>query len=76
MLLRMGGAAGGRGGRGGEAAAGPQFAIVSATAPVKPGEGALRLNDVEIHVDPLAEWKQMYHEVWRRGGAALPKAIM
>src|SRR5581483_1015188 len=66
MLLRMGGAAGGRGGRGGDAAAaGPQFVIVAANAPVKAGEGALRLNNVEVHVDPIAEWKQMYHEVWR-----------
>jgi tricorn protease len=66
MLLRMGGAGapGGRGGRGGTPA-GPQFVIVSATAPIKPGEGALRLNDVEVNVDPIAEWKQMYHEVWR-----------
>ncbi len=68
MLLRLvpgGGAAGGRGGRGGAAAAGPQYVIVSATAPLKPGEGALRLADVEVNVDPIAEWKQMYHEVWR-----------
>ncbi len=64
MLLRMGGGAGGRGGRGGAPAA-PQYVIVSATAPVKAGEGALRLNDVEVNVDPIAEWKQMYHEVWR-----------
>src|SRR6202451_3281267 len=67
MLLRMGGG-GGRGGRGAAtegAQAGPQYVIVSALAPVKAGEGALRLNDVEVHVDPLAEWKQMYHEVWR-----------
>lgn len=64
MLLRMGG--GGGGGRGGQgAAAGPQFVIVSASAPVRPGEGALRLSDVEVYVDPIAEWKQMYHEVWR-----------
>ena len=67
MLLRMGGGAGGRGGRGGgaEGAAGPQYVIVAANAPVKPGEGALRLNNVEVYVDPIAEWKQMYHEVWR-----------
>jgi len=65
MLLRMGGGgAGGRGGRGG-AAAGPQYVIVSATAPVKAGEGVLKLTDVEVNVDPIAEWKQMYHEVWR-----------
>ena len=66
MLLRMGGG-GGRGGRGGAAgaAAGPQYVIVSAAAPVKPADGALRLTDVEVNVDPIAEWKQMYHEVWR-----------
>ena len=43
----------------------PQYVIVSANAPVKPGEGALHMADMEVHVDPLAEWKQMYHEVWR-----------
>ncbi|MBZ5582083.1 MAG: PDZ domain-containing protein [Acidobacteriia bacterium] len=63
MLLRLGGGGGGRGGAG--APAGPQYVIVSATAPLKPGEGALRLSDMEVRVDPLAEWKQMYHEVWR-----------
>ncbi len=66
MLLRMGGGAGGRGGRGGGTpAAGPQYVIVPAATPVKPGEGALHLADVEVNVDPIAEWKQMYHEVWR-----------
>ncbi|MGA3188167.1 MAG: PDZ domain-containing protein [Bryobacteraceae bacterium] len=65
MLLRMGGGANGGGrGRGG-AAASPQYVIASATAPVKAGEGALRLTDIEVNVDPVAEWKQMYHEVWR-----------
>jgi tricorn protease len=67
MLLRLGGgAAGGRGGRG---AAGPaplpQYVILAANAPVKPGEGALRVADLEVNVDPRAEWTQMYHEVWR-----------
>jgi tricorn protease len=66
MLLRLAPAGtGGRGGRGGGEAAPPQYVIVSANAPVKAGEGALRLADLEVHVDPLAEWKQMYHEVWR-----------
>ena len=67
MLLRMagGGGRGGRGAAGAGAPAGPQYAIVSASAPYKPGEGALRLSDVEVNVDPVAEWKQMYHEVWR-----------
>jgi tricorn protease len=56
MLLRLGGGGG---------PSTPQYVIVSASAPVKPGEGVLRLADVEVQVDPVAEWKQMYHEVWR-----------
>src|SRR5579884_2210805 len=43
----------------------PQMAIVPANAPVKPGEGLLHLAGMEVRVDPKAEWKQMYHEVWR-----------
>jgi tricorn protease len=66
MLLRTGapGGAGGGGGRGAAPAA-AQYVIVSALAPVKPGEGAIRTADMEINIDPIAEWKQMYHEVWR-----------
>jgi len=43
----------------------PEYVIASATAPLKPGEGVLHLGDVEVKVDPPAEWKQMYHEAWR-----------
>ena len=43
----------------------PQYAIVSSAAPWKPGEGMLRLGGLQVKVDPRAEWKQMYHEVWR-----------
>jgi tricorn protease len=40
--------------------------VISATAaPPKPGEGVLKLDGMEAHIDPRAEWKQMYHEVWR-----------
>jgi tricorn protease len=39
--------------------------IVPATAAPKPGEGALKLDGLEVYVDPRAEWAQMYHEVWR-----------
>jgi tricorn protease len=66
MLVRIspgGGAAGG--GRGPATPAAPQYFIVPTATPMKPGEGALRLADVQVNVDPLAEWKQMYHEVWR-----------
>jgi tricorn protease len=68
MLLRTmpAGAGGGRGGRGGNAPeAPPQYVIVSALAPIKTGEGALHMADMEINIEPIAEWKQMYHEVWR-----------
>jgi tricorn protease len=34
--------------------------------PPKPGnEKALKTQDLEVRVDPPAEWKQMFHEVWR-----------
>jgi tricorn protease len=67
MLIRMAPpqAPGGGGGRGPGAATPPQYHIVSSATPVKPGEGALKLTEVMVNVDPLAEWKQMYHEAWR-----------
>ena len=43
----------------------PTWVIVPASAPVKPGDGALSLADMKMRVDPHAEWAQMYHEVWR-----------
>ncbi len=39
--------------------------IVATDAEVKPGDGALNLSAMEVRVDPRAEWKQMYQEVWR-----------
>jgi tricorn protease len=44
--------------------AGQWFIAGTAAAP-KPGEGALNLGELEVYVDPRAEWNQMYHEVWR-----------
>jgi tricorn protease len=44
---------------------GTRWAIsTTATAP-KPGEGTLKVDNIELFVDPKAEWKQMYKEVWR-----------
>jgi tricorn protease len=43
---------------------GPWFIAGTGAAP-KPGEGALKLGEMEVYVDPRAEWNQMYHEVWR-----------
>jgi tricorn protease len=39
--------------------------IVKSAGPVKPGEGAVKLDGLEVRVDPRAEWRQIYHEVWR-----------
>ena len=55
-----------RNGGGGEGnGAPPQWVIAPANTPVKGGEGVLKLAGMEVNVDPLAEWKQMYREVWR-----------
>jgi len=40
------------------------FIVPTAAAP-KPGDGALKLDGMEVYVDPRVEWNQMYHEVWR-----------
>ena len=39
--------------------------ITGTGATPKPGDGALKLDQMEVRVDPRAEWKQMYDEVWR-----------
>jgi tricorn protease len=44
---------------------GQSWFIAGTAAAPKPGEGALKLDDLEVYVDPRAEWNQMYHEVWR-----------
>jgi tricorn protease len=44
---------------------GNSWFITATAAPVKPGEGKLRTEDVEVRVDPRAEWEQMYRETWR-----------
>ncbi len=64
-IVRPGAAGAGRGAAANAPQAPPEYVIVSASAPLKPGEGALKLSDVEVNVDPLGEWTQMYHEVWR-----------
>ena len=43
----------------------PTYVIAPSDAPLKPGEGALSLDGLEVRVDPSAEWAQMYREVWR-----------
>jgi tricorn protease len=44
---------------------GPAWFIVPTAAPVKPGDGKIKTEEMEVYVDPRAEWTQMYREVWR-----------
>jgi tricorn protease len=39
--------------------------FITSTVTPKAGEGALKIDDLEVQVDPRAEWRQMYREVWR-----------
>lgn len=44
---------------------GDSWFIASTTQPIKPGEGKIKTEDMEVYVDPRAEWQQMYREAWR-----------
>jgi tricorn protease len=39
--------------------------LIPTAAPPKPGEGALKLDEIEVKIDPRAEWKQIFRETWR-----------
>ncbi|HLP00222.1 MAG TPA: PDZ domain-containing protein, partial [Fimbriimonas sp.] len=39
--------------------------IASTAGPITPGAGALDLGSLKTLVDPMSEWRQMYHEAWR-----------
>jgi tricorn protease len=44
---------------------GYRFLIIPTAQPPKPGEGMVNTAEMEVQVDPRAEWRQMYKEVWR-----------
>lgn len=44
---------------------GPTWNLVSTTVPARPGEGIVKTSDMEVFVDPRAEWRQMFNEIWR-----------
>ena len=44
---------------------GDQWFIAKSDAPPKAGDGRLKVDEMEVRIDPRAEWKQMYNEVWR-----------
>ena len=39
--------------------------IVSTVRPTPPGKGRVKTNEMQARVDPRAEWKQMFNEIWR-----------
>lgn len=41
------------------------WSIVDADKAPKAGDGAVKLGDARLWVDPRAEWRQIYHEAWR-----------
>jgi tricorn protease len=41
------------------------WSIASTSGTPKSGEGVLKTDDMEVLIDPRAEWAQMYDEVWR-----------
>jgi tricorn protease len=43
----------------------PEWVIAPADTTLKIGQGLLHLAAIEVNVDPPAEWKQMYRDVWR-----------
>jgi tricorn protease len=42
------------------------WSVVSTDTPPKADEGRVKVNPIEITIDPRAEWKQMFEEAWRR----------
>jgi tricorn protease len=39
--------------------------IAGTAAPAKPGDGAIKVAEMEVRVEPMEEWKQIYNETWR-----------
>jgi len=46
-------------------AADDKWFIVSTDKAPKAGDGAIKLSEARLWVEPRAEWRQMYHETWR-----------
>ena len=44
---------------------GENWFLVGTAGPAKPGDGALKLDGLEVRIDPRAEWKQIYKEAFR-----------
>jgi tricorn protease len=45
--------------------AGAGWNVVGSEAPPSPGDGALSTGELQMKVDPAAEWRQMFRDAWR-----------
>jgi tricorn protease len=41
------------------------FGIVAVTPKPQPGSGRINVDDIEVRIDPRAEWTQIFNEAWR-----------
>ena len=48
-----------------QAGDGPRWGVVGTDRPAKVGDGPLNVTQLEMRVDPRAEWAQIYRETWR-----------
>jgi tricorn protease len=44
---------------------GNSFSIVPTAAPPQPGQGGVDLSGLRVKIEPLVEWRRMFHEIWR-----------
>ncbi len=44
---------------------GETWGIVAASEKAKPGDGKIAVDSLEVRIDPLSEWEQMFREAWR-----------
>jgi tricorn protease len=44
---------------------GPNYGIAAAGSPIKPGQGKLAVDSIQVFIDPRAEWAQIFDEAWR-----------
>ncbi|HZX11739.1 MAG TPA: PDZ domain-containing protein, partial [Acidobacteriota bacterium] len=44
---------------------GQDFGITAISDNIKPGQGKLNTESIEVQIDPPKEWKQIFHEAWR-----------
>ncbi|NOR15384.1 MAG: protease, partial [Candidatus Aminicenantes bacterium] len=44
---------------------GPDWGVIPTEEKPKPGDGKLNLSSMEIRIDPIAEWRQIFNEAWR-----------